>query len=190
MNQVLALDITGTPFRWLNIERATYYVSTGKVAWDLGEKRVLLRGGVRRVDGQRSQIEVPPIIALSKSEAMVKHYGPIHLGHDNRLLFRRDRDICAYCGERIASDQRTRDHVIPRARGGRDTWTNVVTSHRSCNMAKGCRTPDEAHLSLLYVPYAPCRFEHFILSGRNILADQMEYLGARLPKHSRCITEH
>lgn len=116
--QVLALDITGTPFRWLDIERASCYVASGKVAWSLGGCSVL-RGGVRRVDGARSRLDVPAVIALAKSESMARHYGPIPLGHDNRPLFRRDRDICAYCGERIADPhQRTRDHVIPRDRGG------------------------------------------------------------------------
>lgn len=186
--QILALDISGTPFRWLDQERAAYYVAGNKVAWTLGEHAGMLHGGTQRATGLRSVLALPPIIALSKSEAMVRHFGPIHLGHDNRLLFRRDRDICAYCGEKIASSQRTRDHVIPRARGGKDAWTNTVTAHRGCNMAKGCRTPEEAGMPLLYVPYEPCRFEHFILSGRNILADQMEYLEARLPKHSRCLT--
>lgn len=123
--QVLALDITGTPFRWLDIERASCYVASGKVAWSLGGCSVL-RGGVRRVDGARSRLDVPAVIALAKSESVARHYGPIPLGHDNRLLFRRDRDICAYCGERIADPhQRTRDHVIPRDRGGRDVWSNM-----------------------------------------------------------------
>lgn len=41
--------------------------------------------------------------------------------------------------------------------------------------------------SLLHVPYAPCRLEHFLLSGRNVLADQHEYLSASLPRHSRLL---
>ena len=40
---------------------------------------------------------------------------------------------------------------------------------------------------LLYVPYVPCRAEHYLLSGRNVLADQHDYLSARLPKHSRLL---
>ena len=74
---------------------------------------------------------------------------------------------------------------MPRARGGKDVWTNVVTACRMCNMRKACRTPDEVRMPLLYVPYEPCRFEHFILTGRRIRTDQMEYLAARLPRHSR-----
>ena len=184
MTRILALDIAGYPFRWLDIERAIHYVATDKVAWFLGEKGLVFRGGFRH-DGLRSELVVPPVIALARSEAMVRHMGTLPLGHDNSLLFRRDLGICAYCGEDHGRANLTRDHIMPRARGGRDVWTNVVTACRACNMHKGCRTPEEAGMPLLFVPYEPCRFEHFILSGRNILADQMDYLAAKLPRHSR-----
>lgn len=186
MTQILALDIAGNPFRWLDIERAIYYAAGGKVAWEIGEDELVFRGGVRRC-GERSQVVLRPVIALAKSEAMVRHMQSLPLGHDNSLLFRRDREICAYCGERFDRRLLTRDHILPRARSGRDIWTNVVTACRECNTRKACRTPDEARMPLLYVPYAPCRFEHFILTGRRILADQMGYLAARLPAHSRLL---
>lgn len=186
MTQILALDIAGNPFRWLDIERAIYYAAGGKVAWEIGADELVFRGGVRRC-GERSQVVLRPVIALAKSEAMVRHMQSLPLGHDNSLLFRRDREICAYCGERFDRRLLTRDHILPRARSGRDIWTNVVTACRECNTRKACRTPDEARMPLLYVPYAPCRFEHFILTGRRILADQMGYLAARLPAHSRLL---
>lgn len=186
MTQILALDIAGNPFRWLDVERAIYYAAGGKIAWDLGENNLVFRGGTQR-NGVRSEITVRPLIALARSEAMVRHMQALPLGHDNSLLFRRDRDTCAYCGERCDRRELTRDHILPRARGGRDTWRNVVTACRTCNMRKDCRTPEEARMPLLYVPYEPCRFEHFILTGRRILADQMEYLAARLPGHSRVV---
>jgi hypothetical protein len=143
---------------------------------------------LQRGSSERSRLIVPPVIALAKSEAMVRHARPVPLGRDdNTLLGKRDRMICAYCGDRITPGTLTRDHVFPRARGGMDVWTNVVAAHRSCNMRKACRTPEEAGISLLYVPYEPCRFEHFILSGRRVISDQMEYLAARLPSHSRVL---
>lgn len=182
--QILALDIAGNPFRWLDIERAITYAASGKVAWEIGDEKLVFHGGTRRT-GERSQIALRPVIALAKSEAMVRHQQAIPLGHNNALLFSRDRDICAYCGERFDRRMLTRDHIVPRARGGKDIWTNVVTACRTCNLRKGCRTPEEARMPLLYVPYEPCRFEHFILTGRRILADQMAYLSARLPAHSR-----
>ena len=139
--QYLALDIAGTPHRWLDADRAAYYVATGKVAWSLGDPSVVLHGGVQRISGQQSILSLPPVIALAKSEAMVRHARAIPLGRDsNVLLGKRDRMVCGLCGERIAIGDLTRDHVIPRARGGKDVWTNVVAAHRSCNMRKGCRT--------------------------------------------------
>jgi len=185
---ILALSVAGVPHRWLDIDRAAYYVAADKVAWSLGEPAVILHGGLHRATGLRSELTLPPVIALARSEAMVRHTHAIPLGRDdNSLLGKRDRMICAYCGEKIRPGELTRDHVHPRARGGKDVWTNVVAAHRSCNMRKACRTPEEAGMPLLYVPYAPCRFEHFILSGRHIVADQMNYLANRLPAHSRVL---
>ncbi|MDR2196158.1 MAG: HNH endonuclease [Gallionellaceae bacterium] len=186
MTQILALDIAGNPFRWLDVERAIYYVASGKVAWETGDDELIFHGGYQR-SGERSTLSLRPVIALAKSEAMIRHRQPLPLNHDNSLLFRRDRGLCAYCGERIDRRHATRDHVLPRARGGKDVWMNVVVACSGCNMRKACRTPDEAGMPLLYVPYEPCRFEHFILTGRNILADQMLYLAARLPAHSRLV---
>lgn len=187
MNQVLALDIAGNPFRWLDIERAAYYLAGDKVAWSLGNDVACLRGGIRS-DGQRSVLSVPAVIALAKSELMVRHMQEaLPLGHDNSLLFRRDRGICAYCADPVHPREATRDHVYPRARGGRDVWENVVLAHRTCNMRKACRTPEEANMPLVFVPYAPCRSEHFLLSGRRILADQHEYLRARVRSGSRML---
>jgi hypothetical protein len=66
-----------------------------------------------------------------------------------------------------------------------DAWTNVVTCCERCNQRKGDRTPEEAGMQLLYVPYAPSWAEHLILKNRNILADQMEFLLAFIPATSR-----
>ena len=77
------------------------------------------------------------------------------------------------------------EHIIPLSRGGRQSWMNLVTACRSCNTRKGSRTPQQAGMPLLYVPYVPNRHEHFILRNRRILADQMEFLMAHLPKSSR-----
>lgn len=186
--KILALSVAGVPHRWMDVNRAAYYVAADKVAWALGDPMVILHGGEQRISGLRSELALPPVIALAKSEAMTRHAGAIPLGRDdNALLGRRDCMICAYCGDTIAPGDLTRDHIFPRARGGKDVWMNVVAAHRSCNMRKGCRTPEEARMPLLYVPYAPCRFEHFILSGRHIVADQMAYLMQRLPVHSRVL---
>lgn len=186
MAYILALDIAGTPFRWLEEREAIRYYASAKVAWDLGAEVVRYRGGYSR-SGTRTEIGTRSLIALAKSEAMVKWArAELPLGHNNHLLFKRDRFLCAYCGTKYAAEALTRDHVIPLSRRGADVWENVVTACKPCNhVRKRNRTPEEAGMSLLYVPYAPCRSEYFILSGRNILADQMDYLLARVPANSR-----
>jgi hypothetical protein len=66
---------------------------------------------------------------------------------------------------------------------------NVVTACRNCNQKKGNRTPEEAHMQLIYAPYVPNRAEFLILANRRILADQMEFLRQHVSANSR-INEH
>ena len=67
----------------------------------------------------------------------------------------------------------------PVSKGGRDIWTNVVTSCRRCNNRKADRLPEAAGMELLAVPFAPNKYEFLYLSNHNVLADQMEFLSAR-----------
>jgi 5-methylcytosine-specific restriction endonuclease McrA len=62
---------------------------------------------------------------------------------------------------------------------------NLVTACGVCNGRKADRTPEEAGMPLMYLPYAPSRFEDFLLEGRNIRTDVHEWLAATLPKGSR-----
>ena len=76
------------------------------------------------------------------------------------------------------------DHVTPISRGGQDTWNNVVTACRRCNNLKAWRTPEQARLQLIAVPFTPSYAEYIYLKGRRVLADQMEYLLAHFPRSS------
>jgi 5-methylcytosine-specific restriction endonuclease McrA len=97
--------------------------------------------------------------------------------------------IRAYCGGVFREAALEREHVIPTSRGGTDTWTNVVSACRACNQLKAAKTPEEARMPLLYVPYVPSRWEDMILQARadHIVADQMAFLRESLPKGSRLI---
>lgn len=184
--QILALDIAGNPFDWIAPSDAILYYATGKVAWDLGEHEFVFRGGYSKV-GVQSSITVKPVIAIAGSEIMARMLrDELPLGHQNHLLFRRDRYTCAYCGTRFPHKYLSRDHVLAQCRGGQDSWMNCVTACIDCNQAKGDKLVQDFR-PLLYLPYVPNRFEHFILTGRNVLADQHEYLAAMLPKHSRLL---
>lgn len=185
--QILALAVSGYPFGWISTHEAILYYATGKVAWEVGEREFVFRGGFSNA-GIQSSITVKPIIAVSGSERMTKMMrAELPLGDDNKLLFARDRHTCAYCGAVRPAKYLSRDHIVPRSRGGLNVWSNCVCCCLECNNAKGSKLVHEFR-PLLYVPYVPCRFEHFILSGRNVLSDQHDYLSARLPEHSRLIS--
>jgi 5-methylcytosine-specific restriction endonuclease McrA len=73
----------------------------------------------------------------------------------------RDRHTCQYCNYR--GEQLTLDHVIPRSRGGGDTWDNLVAACVRCNVNKGNRTPKEAGMPLTIQPRRPYSSLHFEL---------------------------
>lgn len=181
---VLALDVGGIPRQWISHDDAITYYAKKAVAWSMGEVIAKYRGGIQN-DGTVSYIETPSIIAI-KGHGFNPKQGRVPL--NNKTLFGRDRHICAYCAGHFSTyGSLSRDHIIPRSRGGVDDWMNVVTACRKCNTHKGSKTLKEARLELVYVPYVPNHFESLILQNRNILADQMDYLMAGVPKHSRII---
>lgn len=181
--QILALDMAGTPRKWISAEAAVIYYAKSVVAYEFGDSPLVFHGGWQR-NGVRSVIRVSNIIAVRGPEFFAEDYAREPL-LSNDKLFARDRRVCAYCGDRYRSHELSREHVVPVSRGGRDSWTNLVTACRGCNVRKGNRTPEEAHMPLLYLPYVPSRWEDFILVNRHILADQMEYLLTKVPAGSR-----
>ena len=181
---ILTLDYNGIPNRWVSWQQACFYYAKNLVAWTMGETAFTVHGGISRVTGLRSSISSHSIIAIKGKAMAMKGFRQIP-PLNNRELFRRDRHMCAYCGEEAGYLRLTRDHVTPVSRGGKDTWMNVVTACRHCNGMKRNRTPEESGLELLYAPYVPNKAEYLILSNRRILSDQMEFLLASVPRHSR-----
>ncbi len=181
---ILTLDMHGTPHRWVTWQHACFYYAKDLVAWATGEQSFTFHGGMNRITGERSSITVDSIIAIkgkALSNKSLFQVPPL----DNRELFHRDRHICAYCGSDYGSQRLTRDHIVPVSQGGRDTWMNVVTACRACNQRKSGRTPEQAGMELLYAPYVPNKAEYLILSNRNILVDQMDFLARHVPTRSR-----
>jgi hypothetical protein len=153
---ILTLDTHGVPHRWITWQHACYYYAKDQVAWNLGEQAFTVYGGLNRVTGERSSITASSIIAIKGKAMAMKAFGQVP-PLNNRELFHRDRQICAYCGGMFPSVRLTRDHVVPFSRGGRDIWMNVVTACRSCNERKSDRTPERAGMELIYLPYVPNR---------------------------------
>lgn len=181
--KILIVDSQGQPVRWALMQRAARYYASGKVVTELGDNLFGMAGGLQEATGLRSELITSSILMIRGRHRIP--FGHAHVGLTKHRLFARDRHVCAYCGGHFPELELTVEHILPVSRGGRHEWTNVVTACRSCNTRKGNRRPEEARMPLLYVPYAVCRNEGFILSNRRILADQMAFLQASLPRHSR-----
>jgi 5-methylcytosine-specific restriction endonuclease McrA len=186
LNQpVLRTDVAGMPLEWIDYREAARLYHQLQVAYTVGSPLFRLYGGVNALSGNRTVVEVSSIIAT------VGHTGnPGNTRHDyvpplnNQTLFRRDAHLCLYCAQRFSTPELSRDHVRPFCQGGKDTWNNVVTACRRCNNQKASRTPEQAKMQLIAVPFTPTYAEYIFLKGRRVLADQMEYLLAHFPRHS------
>lgn len=109
---------------------------------------------------------VPSVVRLTRGNVSTKH--KVRFSRIN--VFTRDGFRCQYCGERRAMSELNYDHVVPRVRGGKTAWENIVTSCYACNDRKGSRTPEEAGMKLLRKPSRPRSLPHapIVLSGGDI----------------------
>ena len=114
----------------------------------------------RMIHSPSFEMRLPSVIAL-------KEYVPAarRPAFTRFNVFLRDRFTCQYSGQRLPAHELTFDHVIPRSRGGRTCWENVVTASGAYNLAKANRTPEEAGMRLLSKPRQPDTWE-LIENGR------------------------
>lgn len=180
---ILRLDVAGTPVRWVPWQDAVNLYSREMIAWTAGESLFTFRGGISRQSGERSIVRINSIIAIKRSN-QVKHRKRTIPPLTNKELFLRDAQLCMYCGNKFKYDLLTRDHVIPISKGGKDRWSNVVTACRYCNTKKANRSPEQAKMPLLAIPFIPNWAEYLALSNRKILADQMEFLKSQFSGRS------
>ena len=183
MVNVLKLTAAGLPQAWLTLEDACLHYAKGEVMWELGAELATLRGGHNAITGLQSKITVNSIISVH-GHTKINPFDIVP-ALTNSKLFARDRNVCAYCGDLVRLDHLEREHIRPLSRGGYDSWMNCVSSCHGCNQHKGNRYPHEVGMALVYAPYVPSLWEDMILRNRRILADQMEFLAANLPRSSR-----
>ncbi len=174
------------PLEWIRFKRAVTLITLDQVAYTCGHYMMAVRGGTNRATNTRSILEVNSILAThGKNQGVIRSHNeyapPLH----NIPLFQRDAEICMYCGEQFNHSMLSRDHVTPLSQGGFDHWNNVVTACIRCNNFKAGRTPEQAGMKLIAVPFTPTHAEYIYLQGKEILADQMEFLKSHFPRSSR-----
>lgn len=125
-------------------------------SWQDTVKAVFL-GRVNVVAEYDTMISSPSRVVRLPSVISLKEYvAPARRPAFTRFnMFLRDRFDCQYCGQRFYPEDLTFDHVIPRSRGGRTTWENVVTACGACNLRKGNRLPHVAKMHPRIRPHEP-----------------------------------
>lgn len=167
--QVLRTPPSGFPCLVLNADfRPLSYYPLSLWPWQEVIKAVFL-DRVDVVSTYDHQVHSPTFAMKLPSVVSLKTYVPQDRppAFTRFNLFLRDGFTCQYC---TAGDDLTFDHVIPRSRGGRTTWENIVTACARCNLAKGGRTPAEAHMHPRLRPRRPTAYE-------------LQHQGRRFPPH-------
>ncbi|MCB2044994.1 MAG: HNH endonuclease [Novosphingobium sp.] len=149
-----ARDLTSCPALVLNADFTPLsYYPLSLWPWQTSIKAVflervdILATYERQVHSPSLDMKIPSVIALRQ------YVRPSEFPAFTRFnVFLRDRFCCQYCG---SPKQLTFDHVVPRRLGGKTTWENVATACAPCNMRKGGRTPEQAHMPLIVRPIRP-----------------------------------
>lgn len=127
------------------------------VAWEkamllflTGRAEVVEEYSDLKIRSPRKAFNLPKILRLfgrnkSRNEVKFNRYN----------VFHRDNYNCQYCGENFPQKELTLDHVIPRSKGGKTSWENVVTCCSVCNHKKGNKMPEDFHLKLKQKPFRP-----------------------------------
>lgn len=138
---VLVLNQNYEPLNVCNSRRAFVLVDRGKAE--------ILEPGHGALRTTSLSFPLPSVIRLI---SMIRRPRP-QMRLTRREVFQRDGYTCQYCG--IAGRDLTLDHVMPRHRGGKHTWENLVSACKQCNHRKAGRTPAEARMKLAREPFRP-----------------------------------
>jgi len=153
----LTTSIENCPALVLNADfRPLSYFPLSLWSWQDAVKAVFLNR-VNIVSEYDRTIRSPNIEMRLPSVISLKEYIPANRrpAFTRFNVFLRDKFACQYCGEPFPTHELTFDHIIPRSKGGRTVWGNVVTACGSCNLLKGNRLPREAHMYPRQAPIQP-----------------------------------
>ena len=156
--RVVVLNASYEPLNIIPAKKAIVRVFEGKA-------KILSTHPTEVVRSVSMEMKVPTQIILKRwVKAPPTFRTPAQLGSNNKNLFIRDRYTCQYCGRHKKKllelgIKLTRDHVLPRDRGGKDVWENVVTACESCNNKKANNTLAQLGITLPKRPYTPTVFE-------------------------------
>ncbi len=140
---VLVLNSTYEAINICNVKRAVVLIFSGTA--------VVLEKNSHKIHSPSITMDVPSVIKLRNFINLANK--KVVLTRRNVLI--RDKNICQYCAKEFKVSELTIDHIIPKSKGGKTRWDNIVASCKACNNKKGRNTPWRANMSLVKKPSAP-----------------------------------
>lgn len=148
---VIPLDISYemTDENIVNLENIEYFLPVPNVKEWL---QLPIRPFDEYIQTARGPIRIPSVVICSKFDKII--HNKIQFPTKQNIL-KRDNYTCVYTGVKLAKDNISVDHIVPKSRGGKDTWENMVCCDRLLNSKKASFTPEQVGLKLKYKPYKP-----------------------------------
>jgi 5-methylcytosine-specific restriction endonuclease McrA len=146
MQDCLVVDSTHRPIAYCSWMEAVklYYEGVADIIKEDAEKEI---------HSPSVTMKVPRVIAIRNYVS--KRFGRDTITLTRRNIAIRDERKCQYCGLELSNDEQTLDHVIPRSRGGKSSWDNLILCCKPCNRLKADLTVEEAGMKLLSIPKKP-----------------------------------
>jgi len=104
------------------------------------------------IQAGENHIFYKPAVIVLRKQIPVR---PKRIRLTSSAIFKRDNETCQYCGIKCGKHTISVDHIIPRARGGKNTWRNLVTACVTCNNTKGHLFLNECGMELMRLPFTP-----------------------------------
>jgi 5-methylcytosine-specific restriction endonuclease McrA len=156
--KTLKLDISYRPIEIVDAVEALVLCLIGKAQ--------AIENYKKEIKSVSDSFKLPAVIVLKR---FVKYHFKVISTHRREIILR-DNNQCQYCSKELPSENLTLDHIIPKSKGGKNTWDNLVAACKKCNQRKGNRTPEEANMKLLNKPKKP-KYDILRTVGKNQVSE-------------------
>lgn len=155
MQKVVVLNSDFSFLNVVSVKRAFLYIAKGKVSVEKYTDKTF--------KSAEAEFKIPRIVRFVN---MIRQVFKKKIAWSKRNVLIRDKHVCQYCG--TAAHKMTIDHILPKSRGGKNTFDNTVAACFSCNNWKDNKTPEEAGMSLIKIPRIPMINEFIRIRAQEI----------------------
>lgn len=156
-NSIILLNADYTFLNFVDFKKALALMTKEKIE--------VIKFSDKEIKTFSGSVKIPSIIKLVY---LIKSIYKRKILYSKNNIYLRDGYTCVYCGNKFEKNQLTIDHIIPKSRGGKDSYLNCVTSCKSCNSKKSNKLIDELGLILKFKPYEPSLYDIIILRLKNL----------------------